>query len=85
MKSNQVILTGLLSLGLILGNVQVSQAQMDMGQSSQKFSRIEQPLSLKILVSLGGLGLIGAEVWWFLFSKSKSKQATTNKGIQEVI
>lgn len=84
MKSNQVIFTGLLSFGLILGTVQVSQAQMDMTQSDQKFSRIEQPLSLKILVTLGGLGLIGAEVWWFLFSQTKSRQATTNKGIQEV-
>ncbi|MDJ0600647.1 MAG: cupredoxin domain-containing protein [Crocosphaera sp.] len=53
-------------------------------ETSNQFSRIEQPLSLKILVTLGGLGLIGAEVWWFLLSQTKSKQATTNKGIQEV-
>lgn len=84
MKSNQVILTSLLSLGLILGNVQLSQAQMDMTQSDHQFSQIEQPLSLKLLVTLGGLGLIGAEVWWFLFSKNPSKQATTHQGIQEV-
>ena len=42
---------------------------------------IEQPLSLKILVTLGGLGLIGAEAWWFLFSKTKTQQATSRQGI----
>ena len=40
-------------------------------QTSQ-FPKIEQPLSLKLAVALAGLGLIGAELWWFKFS-SKSK------------
>lgn len=84
MKLNQFIFITLLSLGLLLGTEQISTAKMDINQSDHQFSRIEQPLSLKILVTLGGLGLIGTEVWWFLFSQTTSKQATKNKGIQEV-
>jgi plastocyanin domain-containing protein len=38
----------------------------------------------KVAVTVGGLGLIGLELWWFLLSKPKSRQATTQGGIQEV-
>lgn len=37
-----------------------------------QFTSIEQPLVNKVAVTFGGLGLIGLELWWFLFSKSKS-------------
>ncbi|MDB9375942.1 hypothetical protein [Nodularia sphaerocarpa] len=40
---------------------------------------IEQPLALKVGVTIGGLGLIGLELWWFLFSKS----AAPSNGKQE--
>jgi plastocyanin domain-containing protein len=33
-----------------------------------EFHWIEQPLGLKVGLTLGGLGLIGAELWWFLLS-----------------
>ena len=33
------------------------------------FRQIEQPLALKVGVVLGGLTLIGAELWWFLGRK----------------
>ena len=52
-------------------------------QTSQ-FQRIEQPIGLKLAVALGGLGLIGAELWWFMFSKTKSQKASIKQGIQEV-
>ncbi len=42
------------------------------GEQTSQFPTIEQPLSLKLAVALGGLGLIGAELWWFIFS-SKSR------------
>ena len=42
------------------------------GKQPSQFPKIEQPLSLKLAVALGGLGLIGAELWWFKFS-SKSR------------
>jgi plastocyanin domain-containing protein len=53
------------------------------GETSQ-FQKIEQPLGLKLAVALGGLGLIGAELWWFMFSKTKSQKAQVKQGIQEV-
>jgi plastocyanin domain-containing protein len=48
------------------------------------FRQIEQPLTNKVAVTLAGLGLIGLELWWFLLSKPKSQQATTQAGLQEV-
>ena len=81
MNQKKIIFTFLLSLGLIFVTAQISHAKV---KSTSEFSRIEQPLSLKILVTLGGLGLIGAEGWWFLFSKTKSQRATTSQGIQEL-
>ncbi len=37
---------------------------------------IEQPISRKVIVTLGGLGLIGAELWWFLRKPHQVQQAT---------
>lgn len=81
MNQKKMLFTFLLSLGLIFASSQVSPAQV---KSTSKFSRIEQPLSLKLLVTSGGLGVIGAEGWWFLFSKTKSQRATTSQSIQEL-
>ena len=53
-------------------------------ENAGQFQRIEQPLGNKVAVTLGGLGLIGLELWWFLFSKPKSRKATNQGGIQEV-
>ncbi len=54
------------------------------GEQTSQFQKIEQPLSLKLAVAVGGLGLIGAELWWFMFSKTKSQKAQVKEGIQEV-
>ena len=54
------------------------------GEQTSQFQKIEQPLSLKLAVAVGGLGLIGAELWWFMFSKTKSRKALVKEGIQEV-
>jgi len=51
---------------------------------STQFRRIEQPLGNKVAVTLGGLGLIGLELWWFLLSKPKSKKVEAREGIQEI-
>jgi plastocyanin domain-containing protein len=51
---------------------------------SLQFRRIEQPLGNKIAVTLGGLGLISLELWWFLLSKPKSQNVEAHQGIQEV-
>ena len=53
-------------------------------KESLQFRRIEQPLGNKIAVTLGGLGLISLELWWFLLSKPKSQNLESREGIQEV-
>ncbi|PSB22001.1 cupredoxin domain-containing protein [Phormidesmis priestleyi ULC007] len=79
-----------LAFGLMLGISGKAVAQMphDEMQPSgaeqpTQFQRIDQPLWLKSAVTAGGIGLIGVELWWFLFSQSKSRKADTNQGIQE--
>lgn len=46
---------------------------------ASQFPQIEQPLGLKVGVSLGGIVLIGAELWWFLLSKTQAQQAETTQ------
>jgi plastocyanin domain-containing protein len=53
-------------------------------KTNPQFRSIEQPLSHKAIVTLGGLGLIGLELWWFLLSKSKPRQVAAQDGLQEV-
>ncbi|MBW4647937.1 MAG: cupredoxin domain-containing protein [Kastovskya adunca ATA6-11-RM4] len=53
-------------------------------ETTGEFQPIEQPLPLKLAVTFGGLALIGAELWWFLFSKSSAKQAEAGEGVQEI-
>lgn len=36
------------------------------------FQRIDQPLGVKALVTIGGLALIAGELWWFLGHRAKS-------------
>lgn len=64
----------LLALTLNLTLAQEMKAEMSPGVGGQtsQFPKVEQPIGLKLAVVLGGLGLIGAELWWFIFSKTKS-------------
>ncbi|HEY9771176.1 MAG TPA: cupredoxin domain-containing protein [Coleofasciculaceae cyanobacterium] len=85
------ILSSLAGLGFFLTlTISSALAQMEVempasnGEQKSQFQKIEQPLSLKLAVALGGLGLIGAELWWFMFSKTKSQKARVESGIQEV-
>lgn len=52
--------------------------------NSGQLQPIEQPLSNKIIVTLGGLGLIGLELWWFLLNKPQASQSKAQGGIQTV-
>jgi plastocyanin domain-containing protein len=47
-----------------------------LSENSGQFQRIDQPLGHKVAVTLGGLGLIGLEFWWFHFSKPKSRKGS---------
>ncbi|MEG3437284.1 cupredoxin domain-containing protein [Pannus brasiliensis CCIBt3594] len=79
-------------LGLVFGTVApgaVAEMSGDGAHPSGEgftggFQRVEQPIANKIAVTLGGLGLIGLELGWFLWSKPKSRRATAREGIQEV-
>jgi hypothetical protein len=35
------------------------------------FKQMEQPLVVRVAVSLAGLGLIALELWWFLAHRKK--------------
>lgn len=79
----------LIALGLLLSVSLNVAAQMTFNGSHQisfqsSFSHINQPLSLKIGVTVGGLALIGLELWWFLVSKPKPQSAEVQKSIQEL-
>jgi plastocyanin domain-containing protein len=78
MVTKSKILAYLVSLG-ILGGVAVNPAMAklseDQSQKTSQFSKIEQPLLLKVGVTLGGVVLIGAELWWFLLSKHQSNKS----------
>lgn len=82
----------LAGLGFLLGAISGAlAAETNMNNMNEhaapqpnQFQRIEQPLGNKIAVTVGGIGLIGLELWWFLLSKPKSRQAVAKAGIQEV-
>jgi plastocyanin domain-containing protein len=76
MFSQRQILGSIGSLGIMLGiasGVRANQTSTHPAKSTAQFRNIEQPLSLKIGVTAGGLTLIGLELWWFLFSKHPAK------------
>ena len=85
------ILTSFASLGLLLALASSGPAQMshDAGAKATppqtgQFQRLEQPGWSRVAVTGAGLGLIGLELWWFLLSQPKSRQATTTGGRQEI-
>lgn len=91
MLLKKIMISSIASLGLALGvgwGGAVAQTNHDMDMPSSEtsettqFRRIEQPLGLKIGVTATGLALIGLELWWFLLSKPKSRQAQSNQGVQ---
>lgn len=86
MFGKKTILGSLALLGLLLGVTSgVATAQMPAHSTpTAQFRRIEQPMGLKVGVTLGGIALISLELWWFLFSKTKSQQAEAHEGIQEL-
>lgn len=74
MNRHCAIATGLLSSLLLLGSPSTppvqAETEMEMPAAEDtldtKFQQVDQPLSAKAAVTVGGLALIAAELWWFL-------------------
>jgi plastocyanin domain-containing protein len=78
-------LSTLAGFGFLLGAISgVMAAEKNEQPPVTQFQAIAQPIENKVVVTLGGLGLIGAELWWFVLSKPKSRKASTQGGVQEV-
>ena len=77
------LLGSLLGISILFGTAPVTRAQVAEPDTSE-FRRIEQPLGLKIGVVAAGAGLIGLELWWFLFSRTKAQTAQFSEGVQSV-
>lgn len=91
MKTKHLPLTTLASLSLALSLASGTPAQVNHDtmtdhapEATGQFQRIDQPLWSRVAVTGAGLSLIGLELWWFLLSKPKSRQATITGGVQEV-
>lgn len=84
------LLSGIAAATMMLGVTsggaiaQMPHEGMDSTEQTGDFQRIDQPLWIKGAVTVGGLGLIGVELWWFLFSKPKARRATSKGDIQEI-
>lgn len=77
-----------ISIGAMLSLAQMggeSSMQMPRSASDRSVETIEQPLPIKVGVVLGGLTLVGAELWWFLGRKQQKQQATLSNEVQEVL
>ena len=77
-----------ISIGAMLSLAQMggeSPMQMQPSNTNRSFRQIEQPLPIKVGVVLGGLTLIGAELWWFLGRKQQKQQAIQSNGVQELL
>lgn len=80
MVGKHQILGYVAGLGLLLGTASggiAAETPHKAEQPNHQFRRIEQPLGLKLGVTAGGLVLIGGELWWFLWSKTKGQQQDT--------
>ena len=65
-----------LTSNVVLAQKMTAEIPVSADRQISQFPKIEQPLSLKLAVALGGLGLISAELWWFVFSKDSSKKTS---------
>lgn len=93
MFNQRIIWANLTGLGILLlmtsgGQVAIAVPERtnlpEHTKSTAQFRPIDQPLALKAVVTLGGMGLIGLELWWFLFSQPKTKKALSSLDIQEI-
>ncbi len=84
MLSKSQTLRYFMGLGLLLSITSsvpaIAATSAQMSTQNTQFRQIEQPLVLKLGVTLAGAALIGLELWWFVASKNKALQTTANQG-----
>ena len=83
MKVKSQIWSSIISLSLFFGASGSIASEIQVTQAD-RFQRIEQPFPLKLAVTVGGLSLIGLELWWFIFSQKTAKKAESRDGIQKI-
>jgi plastocyanin domain-containing protein len=87
MASKKVIFSNIIGLAVLMFTVSAGPAvsmSSEHSSTNPQFRPIDQPLALKAIVTLGGLGLIGLELWWFLFSQPKAQKTESQQGIQSL-
>lgn len=72
MFQNNILWATVTALGLSLGTVSATTPTHSPGENN-RFHPIEQPLGVKVGVTMGGVALIALELWWFLLSKSPTQ------------
>ena len=82
MKLQSYVIFGLLTTGLLLGNANTAKAQLT-GTNADEFQQIEQPLALNVGITAAGIGLMGLELWWFMFSHPKRQAEETLMQVTE--
>ena len=70
--------------GIIFGLMTLFPVTAAEPNRQEGFEKIQQPLAVKLLISAGGIGLIGLELWWFLMSEKTAKKAEEKADTQEV-
>jgi len=78
------LLSSMTGITLILLSVVPTHAAQANTNQESPFQKIQQPLPVKIGVTAGGIGLIGLELWWFLFSEKTAKKAEEKDDTQQV-
>ena len=85
----QLVLITLIGLGLLAGLTSHALASANphlsnISAQNTIVQTIQQPFWTKAVVTSVGIGLIGLEFWWFLWSKPQSRQASVNDGVQDI-
>ena len=74
-------LLGAIATGLVLGAASAPQLARA-AEGTAPFRAIEQPLLLKVGVTLGGIAAIGGEFWWFRLGRRPAQAARAQQGVQ---
>ncbi|MEL7353611.1 MAG: hypothetical protein AAF171_17515 [Cyanobacteria bacterium P01_A01_bin.116] len=65
------LISGCFTTGLLLLSASVAQASL-VDVDTDSFRRVDQSLGVKTAVTTVGIGLIGLELWWFLWHKAQA-------------